>query len=85
MEYVCRDKICFNTVKCQDLSKSLSTFLCNYTVFSMCTVSTTSLLMEHSRNRFIFKHHASDGLLKQRELRGSRGSQFLQCDCNCGG
>lgn len=42
----------------------------------MCTVSTTSLLMRHSRNRFVFKHHASGGLIKQAELHGSSGSQF---------
>lgn len=53
-----------NTVKCQDLGKSLSTFLCYYTVFSMRTVSTTSLLIKHSRNNFIFKHYVSGGLLK---------------------
>lgn len=63
-------------MKCQDLGKSLSTFLYYYTVFSICTVSTTSLLMRHSRNRFIFKHRASGGLIKQAELHGSSGSRF---------
>lgn len=63
----------------------MSTFLCYCTIFSMCTVSTTSLLMKHSRSKFIFKHCASGGLPKQIELCGISGSQFLQCDCNCGG
>lgn len=48
------------------LGKSLSTFLSYCTVLSMCTVSTSSLLMKHSRNKFLFKHHASGGLVKER-------------------
>lgn len=62
------------------LGKSLSTFLCYYTIFSMCIVSTTSLLMKHSL--FLKIMPVVDFLNKEIELCGISGSEF---DHSCGG